>query len=642
MIIGTAGHIDHGKTTLVKALTGVDADRLPEEKARGITLDLGYAYTPLPGDENAGQVIGFVDVPGHEKLIHNMLAGATGIDFVLLVVAADDGPMPQTREHLELLELLGLHRGAVALTKIDTVAPERRTEAEREVAALLENTAFADAPLFPVSALTGEGVASLRAHLDAAATGMSVREADGSFRLAVDRVFTLSGIGTVVTGTAHSGRVRVGDTLALAPADKPVRVRSLRAQDRPAAEGRAGQRIALGLVGVEKQDIARGDWIVTPSLSKPLRRFHGEITVPGEGKALTHWTPVHVHLGAADLMGRVALLEGERLEPGNSMLAEIILDHDTIAVRGDRFVLRDTSASRTLAGGRVLDTQPPTRHKRAPERLAILRAIADDEPAAALRLMLARQPAGVDLAAFASNWNLDNAQRRALVARESLVVVDDSAAHFAFSASGWQTLGQRLLAALAAEHQRAPDLPGVERDRLRRLTLPTLARAIFNRLLDEKLSADSVRRRGPWLHLPEHRVELSTTDDRLWQSIKPLLDATPHAPPRVRDVARSSGMAEDAVRRLFRHVARVGELYPIAHDHYFTANAVVALARTVAELCAIHGAARAADLRDRIGGGRKVAIHILEFFDRVGYTRRVRDEHVLRQTGGASPWSPAA
>jgi len=643
MIIGMAGHIDHGKTTLVKALTGVDADRLPEEKARGITLDLGYAYAPLPSAEEAGRMLGFVDVPGHEKLIHNMLAGATGIDFALLVVAADDGPMPQTREHLELIELLGLRQGAVALTKIDRVTPERRAAAAREVAALLADTTLAGAPVFPVSAVTAEGVAALRAHLAEAATAARIahRSASGGFRLAVDRVFTLAGIGTVVTGTAHSGQVRVGDALMLAPAGRAVRVRSLRAQDRPADAGGAGERIALGLAGIEKQDIARGDWIVAPSLARPLRRFQGEITVPRAGGALAHWTPVHVHLGAADLMGRVALLEGERLEPGHTMLAEIILDRDTVAVRGDRFVLRDTSASRTLAGGRVLDTRPPTRHKRAPERLAILRAMADDDPAAALRLMLDGQPAGVDLAAFADNWNLDDAGRAALATRAGLRVIDAGAARIAFSADGWRALGERLLAALTAEHQRAADLPGVERDRLRRLTLPTLARPAFDRLLEQLLAGHAVARSGPWLHLPGHRVELSPADLKLWASLRPMLDAAPYAPPRVRDVARSGGLPEEVVRRLFQRVARVGELYPVAHDHYFTAAAVTTLASIVADLWASDGGARAATLRDRIGGGRKVAIHILEFFDRVGYTRRVRDEHVPRQAG-TSPWSPAA
>ena len=258
MIIGTAGHIDHGKTTLVKALTGVDCDRLKEEKARGITVDLGYAYTPT---------LGFIDVPGHEKLIHNMLAGATGIDFALLVIAADDGPMPQTREHLEIIELLGIRRGAVALTKSDLVVPQgdflrgavdRLERAKSEIAELLAGTGLAGAPVFPVSATTGAGIGELKTHLETAAATAEAHAADGGFRLAIDRCFTLSGAGTVVTGTAVAGTVRAGDTLLLSPPGRPVRVRSLRVQDTAAESGRAGQRIALALAGIEKAEVERG------------------------------------------------------------------------------------------------------------------------------------------------------------------------------------------------------------------------------------------------------------------------------------------------------------------------------------------------------------------------------------------------
>lgn len=635
MIIGTAGHIDHGKTTLVKALTGVDADRLPEEKARGITLDLGYAYVPLA----SGDVLGFVDVPGHEKLIHNMLAGATGIDFALLAVAADDGPMPQTREHLELLDLLDIGRGAIALTKADAVSGERRAAAAAEVAALMAGTSLAKAPLFPVSGLTGEGIPALRAHLEAAAAETGCRQATGAFRLAVDRVFTLAGIGTVVTGTVHSGRVAVGDALRLEPAGLAVRVRSLRVQDRPSGEGRAGQRCALGLAGVEKAQVARGDWVVGETMAAPLRRFHAELRVPTGAPALAHWTPVHAHLGSGDFMGRVALLEGERLDPGRSMLAEILLDRETLALRGDRFVLRDTSAIRTVAGGRVLDIFPPARHKRSAERLAYLRALAADDPAAALGLALGRQVAGVDLGAFAANWNLDEDAAEALWRRLDLVTVAEGPWRHGYTRSGWQGLAARLEEALRGEHERAPDMQGVEQERLRRLTLPTLPRAAFDRLLAEGLAAGTVARSGAWLHLPEHRVELSAADADLWRVLHPLLDATPWGPPRVRDVAKASGTPEEVVRRLFKRAARCGLLYPVAHDHFFTTEAVAQLAAIVADLGATHGAARAAALRDCIGGGRKVAIHILEFFDRVGYTRRVRDDHVVRQAGAASPWT---
>ncbi len=645
MIIGTAGHIDHGKTTLVKALTGVDADRLPQEKARGITLDLGYAYVP----QADGSVLGFIDVPGHEKLVHNMLAGATGIDFVLLVIAADDGPMPQTREHLELLDLLGLHRGAVALTKCDAVDVVRIAAAREEIEALLAGTRLQGSPVFPLSATTGMGVAELRAHLDAAAAAHQARQATGRFRLAIDRCFTLAGLGTVVTGTAFSGRVGAGDTVNILPTQRGghsgirARVKSLHVQDRPATHGQAGERCALALAGdFEKQDIERGMWVVEPAAARSLTRFQAELRVPATQAALKHWTPVHVHLGAADITGRVALLEGDLLAPGATALAEILLDRETLAVRGDRFVLRDASARHSIAGGCVLDCFAPTRHKRSPARLALLAALRDDDPALSLHLQAGQAAAGVDLNRFAANWNLTEDAAAALWQAAGLRVVESGEEQIGFAAAGWQALGERLLAALASEHLRAPDMVGVERERLRRLTLPTLARAAFDALVAELLGAGRLSASRAWLHLPEHRASLAAGDRELFAVLKPLLDAQPLGPPRVRDVARDSGTAEDVVRQLFRRLARAGELYPVAHDHYFTAQAVAQLAAIVAELNAEKAAARAADLRDIIyrdgGGGRKVAIHILEFFDRIGYTRRVRDEHLLRSRDTPPEW----
>jgi selenocysteine-specific elongation factor len=650
MIVGTAGHIDHGKTTLVRALTGVDTDRLPEEKARGITLDLGYAYT----DDGR---LGYVDVPGHEKLVHNMLAGATGIDFLLLVIAADDGPMPQTREHLAIAQLLGLKRGALALTKVDVVSEERLAAAKAEIAALLAGTPLADAPVFPVAAVKGEGVSSLHDYLlqaaatverrgdaapdsalasyasaEAVASGCTQRA--GGFRLAVDRVFSLQGVGLVVTGTAFSGSVAVGDTLVVTPPGKPARVRGLHVQDRAAERGHAGQRIAINLAGdIEKADIARGMWAVAPPLHRPVQRLQCEVRAL---EPLKHWLPVHVHLGAADVVGRLALLEGETLEPGSAMLAEIILDKPIGALAHDRFILRDQSATRTLGGGTVLDIFPPARHKRAPERLAALRLMALPDPRPALRDAAARRPEGVDLDRYALNRNLDGAE--SLWRELGLVVIEEDGTRIGFDAQAWQQLAQRMLDALAAEHERAPDMIGVERDRLRRLTLPTLARAAFDRHVDELQAQARLAQTGGWLHLPAHRATLAAVDADLWRTLRALLDATPLQPPRVRDMAKASGTPEETVRGLMKRVARVGLAYPVAHDHYFTAAAVAQLAAHVDALCERDGAARAAALRDIIGGGRKVAIHILEFFDRVGYTRRVRDEHVRRQPGTSRQW----
>jgi len=633
MIIGTAGHIDHGKTALVKALTGVDADRLKEEKARGITIDLGYAYTPLPD----GEILGFVDVPGHEKLVHNMLAGATGIDFVLLVIAADDGPMPQTREHLAILDLLGLNRGAVALTKIDAVAPERVNAARAEIAALLAGTPLANCPVFPVSSLSGEGIRALRAHLDAAAAAMPPRANNGHFRLAVDRVFTLAGTGTVVTGTVFAGEVRSNDKLLVSPGGIPVRVRGIHAQNRPSEFGRAGQRCALNLAGAQadKEHLHRGDWVLAAAVHHPVQRVDVRLRLlASEEKALRHWTPVHFHLGAADLTARVALLEGDVLEPGKTMLAQLVTDKPVCTAHGDRFVLRDQSATRTLGGGEVLDTDAPARNRRKPERITILRALELPDAAASLISLLDHSAAGVDVGQFARNRNLRADELPSLLSASTLRSVQAADEHWAFSQARWQALQQTLLAKLGELHQREIDSLGPDRERLRRIALPTLPRPVFLAALEELLQAGAIHQTGAWLHLPEHKVQLSAQEERLWAKVRPLLEAERFQPPRVRDIARSLLLEEDKVRLLLKRVSRTGQTCLVAHDHYFMREAVDDLANVVRELSQNEGSALAAAFRDRIGTGRKLAIQILEYFDRVGYTRRIGDTHRLRAEPG--------
>jgi selenocysteine-specific elongation factor len=630
MIIGTAGHIDHGKTALVKALTGVDADRLPEEKARGITLDLGYAYTPLPG----GDVLGFVDVPGHEKLVHNMLAGVTGIDFALLVVAADDGPMPQTREHLQILGLLGMSRAAVALTKIDAVSAARVMQAEGEIDELLGTSALAKTPVFRVSNVTGEGIALLRHYLDTESARVTVRPAGGHFRLAIDRCFTLAGAGTIVTGTVFSGRVTAGDTLVLSPPGIEVRVRSIHAQDQPVQIGVAGQRCALNLVGTgfDKSQVQRGYWVLAKPVHAPTQRLDAQLRLlPTEARPLAHWTPVHVHLGAAEAMGRVALLEGERLEPGQTALAQLVLDRTIGALHGDRLVIRDQSATRTVGGGIVLDPFPPARGRRTPVRLALMRVWGGTAPEEGLRSALEQSPLGVDVVRFAQTWNLPAAEIQELVRRAGAHLAGPEEAKLVISQTHWAALRDKTLNALAAEHARAPDMIGVSRERLRRLALPALHQGPFDQLVVELLAEGRIEQSGPWLREPGHSAKLAPNEARLWASIHPLLEEVPFHPPRVRDLAHALAVEEEVVRRLLKTAARIGEVFPVANDHYFTHQALIRLAEIVRGLTAEFGTASAGSFRDRIGTGRKLAIQILEFFDRVGFTRRVANGHVLRQ-----------
>ena len=373
MIIGTAGHIDHGKTTLVRALTGVETDRLKEEKARGISIELGYAYSPLPN----GDVLGIIDVPGHEKFVHTMAAGAVGIDHALLVVAADDGVMPQTIEHLEIIQLLGVRRGSVALTKVDRVLPGRIADVRHEIEAILSVTALADSPIFETNAAQAgdAGVQALRDHLHVQAQMMNARPRDGLFRLAVDRAFTLPGQGTVVTGTVFNGVVKAGDTLVHSGTGQSVRVRSIHAQNQSSETGSAGQRCALNLAGITKEEIERGDWILDARLMQATDRIDLHLHLLSEAPQLTQWTPVHVHLGTKHTTAHVALLQDEAIEPGTEARVQLVLDSPVLALPGDRIILRNAQASRTIAGGMVLDPYAPARKRRSAERMAYLDAM---------------------------------------------------------------------------------------------------------------------------------------------------------------------------------------------------------------------------------------------------------------------------
>mgnify|MGYP006277041865 CR=1 FL=1 len=626
MIIGTAGHIDHGKTSLIRALTGRDTDRLPEERRRGITIELGYAFLDTPG----GRGVAFVDVPGHERFVHTMVAGATGIDLAVLVIAADDGVMPQTEEHLDILRLLGVKNGLIALTKIDAVAPERRSEARDEIARWLAGSPEAAWPVYEVSAHTDEGVETLRAFLIDLAAQVAERELRGGFRLAVDRAFSLSGIGTVVTGTVHAGEVREGDEIEIVPTGLRARVRSIHAQDRAATLSRAGDRCALNLVGLAKEEVPRGTWAQVAGLANVRLRFDAALRLSArETRSLQSGATVHVHHGSSDVLARIALLDHASIEPGQGTLAGVTLLAPLAVCKGDRFVIRDAAASRTIGGGTVLDIDPPVRYRRAPVRLNLLGHLRDDPEDQALVAWIAAEP--VLIARLAAGWNRDPASAAdSCVAAEARV-----AGGTAFSAAHWNALRNAVMDAVERCHEQEPEMPGLEQKRLQRIAAPRLTPDAFSILLEDLLQAGLLARRGAFLGRPDHRAELARDERILWERIKPLLLDQRFQPPRVRDVGRDLGLPEGIARTLLRKVARVGEVTLVAHDHYFLTEAVAELADIAADVAIEPGIVRAAAFRDRIGTGRKLAIQILEFFDRVGYTRRVKDDHLLR---GSNPW----
>jgi len=627
MIVGTAGHIDHGKTSLVRALTGVETDRLKEEKARGISIDLGFAYLGAPD----GTTLGFVDVPGHEKFIHTMLAGATGIDFVLLVVGADDGVMPQTREHLAIVELLGIERGLVALTKIDAATPEQREKARNSIEALLSSSPLADAEVLPVSAVTGEGIELLRQRLLSASAKVRARSSEGMFRFAVDRSFTLAGVGTVVTGIVRSGQVTVGDAVAISPAGRAARVRSIHAQNRAATRGEAGERCALNLAGdgVTRESIARGDFVVTPALHAPADRIDAMLhLLPSETKSARQWTPVRLHHGAAEIGARIVLLGDDPIDPGAQALAQLVLERPTAAVVGDRFVLRDTTAQRTIGGGVFLDVRSPSRKRRAPERLVLLRALAIAVREDHLAEIVNSPPYYADLSGFGRDRALSRRQVDDIAGRLGAVRIAVGAADYSLSPGAWSQFVERLFATLKAFHADNPDLPGIGFERLRLALEPRLPAALFRSALRSFAARSEIALDGAWVRLASHEAKLTSADEVLWRRVSPLLsgEARFH-PPRVRDIAGLMSVPEVDIRRVMKLLARMGKVDEIAHDHFFSRQTVAEMASVARKLAltASNGQFAAAQFRDRLDNGRKVAIQVLEFFDRHGLTIRRGD-----------------
>jgi len=623
MIIGTAGHIDHGKTTLTRALTGVDTDRLKEEKARGISIELGYAYTALTEHDT----LGVIDVPGHEKFIRTMAAGVTGIDAALLVVAADDGIMPQTLEHLAILRLLGVKRGAVALTKIDRADAAQIARIEADIAALLAPTDFAGAPVFHTNATEADdaGVQALRAYLAQLAATLPASDERRLFRLGVDRVFTLSGQGTIVTGTALAGTVRVGDTVTLAPGGQQARVRSIHAQNQAAETGRAGQRLALNLGGVAREDIARGTWIVAPALADCSQRIDVELTLtPDCGVTLKPWSPLHVHLGAAHHTANVVLLDDEALAPGHSGRVQLVLDAPVHAVPGDRFVIRNAQATATVGGGVVLDPFGPARKRRSGARVDWLDALADFIDHGDTAALLARSALGLRVSALVRLSQLPAALIATPPGAVNVALTGGDA--LLIGAADVQALEERILAALAQFHERSPDDAGPELWRLKRIVSPEMEERLWSRLVDTLLAAGRIARRGRSLHLPQHSVELGAEEQALVAPLLVSLLAGRYDPPWVRDLVREHAMPEAEVRRLLRKLARSGEISQIVPDLFYHPQPLAELAQLLVTLPQV----QAASFRDATGLGRKRGIQILEFFNRVGYTRRVGNIHMVR------------
>jgi selenocysteine-specific elongation factor len=622
MIIGTGGHIDHGKTALIKALTSVDTDRLKEEKARGITIDLGFAYLPIGN----GDILGFIDVPGHERLVHTMLAGASGIDFALFVVAADDGVMPQTREHLAIIDLLGITNGIVVITKVDTVSSERLVEVSRQIRDALVGTTLERTEILPVSALTGNGVDELRTRLVIASSELPGRSAHGRFRLAVDRSFTLAGIGVVVTGTVLSGSASVEDHLVVSPSGLRARVRSMHVQNRPAKTARAGDRCALNLVGdgIAKESLHRGDVVLDPELHAPTDRIDARLRLlPNEPRAIKQWFPVRLHHASTEVGAHVVLLGDEPLSPGAEADVQLVLERPIAAAALDRFVIRDVSAQRTMGGGTFIDLRAPERRRRTPERKAQRTALALPDHVRALAALIATPPFAWEISTFLRDRALAESDEERLVNALDLTILNTASSKFVLAPEHWQRLIRDTTDRLTVFHTENPDLQGIGREKLRLLSTPRLAPLPFAAALQQMTAAGHVVLDGAFVRLASHAIHMSPKGEESWANIEPLLGGEERfRPPRVRDITTATGRSERDIRKLLKLAGRMGRADEIAHDHFFLRATVTEMVRIVADLSfnAKDGNFTAAQFRDRVVNGRKVAIQILEFFDRHGVT----------------------
>ena len=632
-IIGTAGHIDHGKTALIKALTGQDTDRLKEEKERGISIDLGFAYFTLPDGSRAG----IVDVPGHERFIRNMLAGAHGIDLVLFTVAADDGVMPQTEEHLDILHLLGTRRGIFVITKADLADAGRLDDVRDEIELLAGGTTLAGAPIIEVSSTTGVGLDKLRAEIVRQLDGFQARRATGVFRLPLDRAFVIKGHGIVVTGTAMGAEVRVGDKLRVLPSGNEVRVRSIQVHSDSVESAGLCQRVALNLTGAEKLDLARGDVLADERLESATARFDTWMEIrPAAKRALKSNTRVRLFIGAAETIARAILLDDAGvIAPKSAGFAQLVTEDPVVALSGDRFVIRDETNSRTLGGGVVLN--PFGRRVRKPLEAyrANLRLLKDASGGDALEALINLQESfalGTSRIATLMNIPIGEAED-ALREAPRFVRLSIGDEEGFTTRTRWEALKRFALDALAMHHKSEPLSPGLEMEALRsRLPYEIGARA-FRPIIDRLSRESEIVREEGVLRLKSHRVQLGGDTETLGANVEAALTRAEFQPPELEQLADALKIPANQLahlRAVMLAMEREGRVVKIATDLYFSRAAADTARDRLVEYLKSNPEITAATFRDLLGASRKFAIAILDHFDHIGVTTRVGDARRLR------------
>ena len=627
MIIATAGHVDHGKTSLVRQLTGVETDTLAEEQVRGLSINLGYAYLPCPG----GSPLGFIDVPGHQRFINTMISGISGIDMGLLVVAADDGAMPQTLEHLDVLDILGVEQLTVVISKIDRVSQSRLREVDLQVGELLSERQWNETAFFHVSSEDGSGIAALKASLLEQAGQIRERQAEGGFRLSIDRSFVAKGAGLVVTGTAAAGKVAVGDRLVLLPSGQEVRVRDLRANDEAVADAMAGQRVALNLSGgVTPSDIDRGDWLVDPDHALSSTRLDVSFSLlQGAPFSLKHLAPVKLHIGARRVAGRLALVDGAagRLHPGGQCIAQLLLDGPVSAMLGDRFLLRDQAENVILGGGSVLDPEGPKFGKSRPGRLAWLQAMAAPSAEEALSQLLAQEQL-VELDRFWAirNRRVDQVDTRLPGDGKSF---EYDGRQWATTQRRWSETCQHLQSLVGNWHETHPEQAGIKMTDLKtdmsREHEPAVAMAALVSMLQ---AGDLVLRDG---HISRRGFQKATSEEARshWNALRQHLLHCRHQVPLFSELAAAIEVPEPALRSVIKEATRSGELHRLNDNRYALPEQLLHFSNRVVEADRKGEELSVINLKARFQSGRKLTIELLEYFDSIHFTRRQGDTRIV-------------
>jgi selenocysteine-specific elongation factor len=623
-VIGTAGHVDHGKSTLVKALTGIDPDRLAEEKARAMTIDLGFAWLTLPG----GQSVSVVDVPGHERFIKNMLAGVGGIDAALLVVAADEGPMPQTVEHLAILDLLAVDRGVIVLTKADAAEADWLDLVREEIRELVSTTTLANAPIVAVSAITGEGLPALLDTLEAVLASAPGTQSGNAPRLPVDRVFSVSGFGTVVTGTLSGGEIATGDELRLYPSERRARVRGLQSHQEKVSRALPGRRTAVNLSGITTEDVQRGDVLAPPGTMTPSQRLDARLRLLSDAPvALKQNDEVDFFTGAAELPARVTLLDRERLDPGEIAWVQFRFRAPVAVLKNDRFIVRRPSPSETLGGGEIVDPHPPRHRRFRPETIAALETLAAGAPDEILLQALEQRPIEIKELragdAGLSAAQVDDALAQLIAEGDAVVLgVSGRAAgtsDFAIAASLLQSLTQQMADVLRSHHAAQPLRPGLAREEARRRLGITQLR-LFDDLIATLAGAGALIDDGATLRLPQFRMTLDPARRAAADLYLAAIRAQPYAPPGPHE----HGLDPETLAAL----EHLGEVAKIADGVYFAPEAWDALVNGTLAFIDGNGSMTLSQFRDHFGTSRKYAQAALEYLDQLKYTRRIGDDRL--------------